>query len=227
MSMLTIYHGSNKVIERPEYKKGKKTNDYGIGFYCTQHYELACEWAAKSRDVQGWVNKYFIDTKKLKILDLTDKKYSILNWLAILLENRTFTLTSPISIQAKDYILKHFKVDVSGYDIIQGYRADDSYFSFAEDFLNNIISLQHLGNAMKLGKLGIQHVIISEKAFNKLHFESGEEVNQEIYYNKYCQRDLKAREDYSNSKIDLSINSNELYVRAIIMEGIKNGDPRL
>ena len=80
---------------------------------------------------------------------------------------------------------------------------------------------------MKLGKLGIQHVIISEKAFNKLHFESGEEVNQEIYYNKYCQRDLKAREDYSNSKIDLSINSNELYVRNIIMEGIKNGDPRL
>ena len=103
--MLTIYHGSNKVIERPEYKKGKKTNDYGIGFYCTQHYKLACEWAAKSRDVQGWVNKYSIDTKELKILDLTDKKYSILNWLAILLENRTFTLTSPISIQAKEYIL--------------------------------------------------------------------------------------------------------------------------
>ena len=227
MSILTIYHGSDKKIERPEYKKGKKTNDYGIGFYCTQHYELACEWAAKSRDVQGWVNKYSIDTKELKILDLTDKKYSILNWLAILLENRTFTLTSPISIQAKDYILKHFKVDVSGYDIIKGYRADDSYFSFAEDFLNNIISLQHLGNAMKLGKLGIQHVIISENAFNKLNFELGEEVNQEIYYNKYCQRDLKAREDYSNSKIDLSINSNELYVRDIIMEGIKNGDPRL
>lgn len=227
MSILTIYHGSDKKIERPEYKKGKKTNDYGIGFYCTQHYELACEWAAKSRDVQGWVNKYSIDTKELKILDLTDKKYSILNWLAILLENRTFTLTSPISIQAKDYILKYFKVDISGYDIIKGYRADDSYFSFAEDFLNNIISLQHLGNAMKLGKLGVQHVIISEKAFNKLHFESGEEVNQEIYYNKYCQRDLKAREDYSNSKIDLSINSNELYVRNIIVEGIKNGDPRL
>ena len=78
MSMLTIYHGSNKKIERPEYKKGKKTNDYGVGFYCTQHYELACEWAAKSRDVQGWVNKYSIDTKELKILDLTEKKYSLL-----------------------------------------------------------------------------------------------------------------------------------------------------
>ena len=222
-----LYHGTDHTIEKPALNGGKVTNDYGMGFYCTEHYDLACEWAAKVKGRPAVINKYELQGKDLKVLDLSSTKYNILNWMALLLKNRTFTLTSPISVEAKKYLLENFDVDVTCFDVIKGYRADDSYFSFAEDFLNNIISLQHLGNAMKLGKLGIQHVIISEKAFNKLHFESGEEVNQEIYYNKYCQRDLKAREDYSNSKIDLSINSNELYVRDIIMEGIKNGDPRL
>ena len=30
------------------------------------------------------------------------------------------------------------------YDVIIGYRADDSYFAFAQDFLNNAISLNTL-----------------------------------------------------------------------------------
>ena len=227
MSQLKIYHGSVKQIEKQVYHEGKRTNDYGFGFYCTEHYELACEWASKIQDKQGYVNSYTIETKDLKVLDLTAPQYSILNWLAILLENRTFTLTSPISIQAKEYITKTFHVETAYYDIIKGYRADDSYFSFAEDFLNNTISVQHLGNAMKLGKLGVQYVIVSEKAFENLHFENCVMVDQEKYYNLHLQRDLNAREDYKNSKIDLSQNSKELYVRDIISEGIKNGDSRL
>ena len=80
---------------------------------------------------------------------------------------------------------------------------------------------------MKLGKLGVQYVIVSEKAFENLHFENCVMVDQEKYYNLHLQRDLNAREDYKNSKIDLSQNLKELYVRDIISEGIKNGDSRL
>lgn len=223
----TIYHGSAQEIIKPKYQGGKKTNDYGFGFYCTENYNLACEWAAKAKSVQGYVNTYNIDEGSLKVLCLTDKKYSILNWLAILLKNRTFTLTSPISVQSKDYILNNFSVDTSSYDVIKGYRADDSYFSFAEDFLNNTISVRHLGNAMKLGKLGIQYVIISEKAHNSLNFVKSEQINQGLYYKKYLIRDQKARDDYKNVKEDLLINSKDIFVRDIILEGIKNGDPRL
>lgn len=223
---MILYHGSQQIVANPQYGVGKPYNDYGVGFYCTENIELAKEWACPVKK-DGYANQYVLRTNDLNILYLTRGSFHILNWLAILLKNRLFDINSNVGYNAREYIMEHFMPDVSNVDVMIGYRADDSYFSFAEDFLNNIISLQHLGNAMKLGKLGIQHVIISEKAFNKLHFESGEEVNQEIYYNKYCQRDLKAREDYSNSKIDLSINSSELYVRNIIMEGIKNGDPRL
>lgn len=48
MSKLIIYHGSPEIIEKPVFGKGKPYNDYGMGFYCTEHLELAKEWACPS-----------------------------------------------------------------------------------------------------------------------------------------------------------------------------------
>ena len=42
-----LYHGSSKIIEKPLFGYGKPYNDYGLGFYCTEHVELAKEWACK------------------------------------------------------------------------------------------------------------------------------------------------------------------------------------
>ena len=61
---------------------------------------------------------------------------------------------------------------VQDHDFIKGYRADDSYFSFAAAFLNNTISLSQLEKAMVLGKLGEQIVAKSEKAFDRLAYIS-------------------------------------------------------
>ena len=36
-----IYHGSQNIIEVPEFGKGNPFNDYGLGFYCTENQELA------------------------------------------------------------------------------------------------------------------------------------------------------------------------------------------
>ena len=41
----TLYHGSQIILEKPEYGKGARNNDYGRGFYCTEEIELAREWA--------------------------------------------------------------------------------------------------------------------------------------------------------------------------------------
>lgn len=38
---MILYHGSNHIIDKPLYGAGKKHNDYGIGFYCTENIELA------------------------------------------------------------------------------------------------------------------------------------------------------------------------------------------
>ena len=125
-----LFHGSEFVIETPVYGKGAKTNDYGRGFYCTQNIELAKEWAcAKNKD--GYVNQYEIDISGLSILNLNDSQYSVLNWLAVLADNRTYWQNSSIAEEAKRYLKENFLVDIKEYDVIRGYRADDSYFSFA------------------------------------------------------------------------------------------------
>lgn len=144
MSKLVIYHGSKDIIEKPYYHDGRSKNDYGFGFYCTESLELAKEWSCSNNENNGFANKYSINLSGLKILDLTDKRYSILNWIAILLKFRTFDLSNDISIQAKEYLLKNFYIDINNYDIVIGFRADDSYFSFARDFVNNTIPVRKL-----------------------------------------------------------------------------------
>lgn len=224
MKKLIIYHGSKNIIEKPIYHGGKSQNDYGFGFYCTENLELAKEWSCTNPERNGFANKYSIDLEGLKILDLTEKNYSILNWIAILLKHRTFDTSNEISIQAKAYIIKNFYIDVDNYDIVIGYRADDSYFSFAKDFINNSISLRQLSEAMKLGQLGKQIVIISKNAFDKIQFEGFEIADRLEYFPKRKSRDEKAREDYlKKSKKAISL-EDDLFVIDIIRRGIKNGD---
>ena len=44
-NLIDIYHGSPNLIEHPVFGEGKTHNDYGLGFYCTEHAELdALKW---------------------------------------------------------------------------------------------------------------------------------------------------------------------------------------
>lgn len=227
MSKLVIYHGSKDIIEKPYYHGGKAENDYGFGFYCTENLDLAKEWSCSNNENNGFANKYSIDTTGLKILDLTNKRYSILNWVAILLKHRTFDLSNEISKQAKEYLIKNFYIDVDEYDIVIGYRADDSYFSFARDFINNTISVRQLSKAMELGQLGKQVVIISKLAFDKLHFDGFETADKLEYYTKRKARDERSRNDYLNGTRKDAIISDDLFIIDIIRRGIKDGDTNL
>lgn len=220
---MIIYHGSKDIIEKPEFGKGNKKNDYGLGFYCTENVELAKEWACSNNETNGYANQYEIDLSDYKVLDLRDEKYSILNWMALLLKFRTFDVITPISAQAKEYILENFYVDVEEYDVIIGYRADDSYFSFAKDFINNTISVEQLAEAMRLGELGIQIVLKSKKAFNTVKYISYELAECKEYYVKRVSRDKKARETYLSGHRQ-SLVSDGLFVMDIIRKGLKNGD---
>ena len=220
---MIIYHGSKDIIEKPEFGKGNQKNDYGLGFYCTENVELAKEWACSNNETNGYANQYEIDLSDYKVLDLREEKYSILNWMALLLKFRTFDVNTPISAQAKEYILENFYVDVEEYDVIIGYRADDSYFSFAKDFINNTISVEQLAEAMCLGELGIQIVLKSKKAFDAVKYKSYELAECKEYYVKRVSRDKKARETYlSGYRQDLV--SDGLFVLDIIRKGLKDGD---
>ena len=224
--MKTLYHGSLFIIDKPEYGKGNPQNDYGLGFYCTENIELAKEWACLNKG-GGFVNVYIIEEKKLNILNLFDGCFNILHWLAILVNNRTFRISNQIATQAKEYLLNNFLTELSQYDAVIGYRADDSYFAFAMDFLNNTISLRQLEHAMYLGKLGEQFMIRSEKAFSLIQFTENESVDGEIYYTKRLARDNEAREQYLKGARRDAIVANDIYMIDILREEMKQNDARL
>ena len=222
---ITVYHGSPRIIEKPIFGVGNPQNDYGLGFYCTESVDLAKEWAC-SVETDGFANQYTLDLTELSVLSLTDGDYHIMNWLFVLLENRRFRIGGEIAKQAKSYIFENFAIDYKNYDVIKGYRADDSYFSFANAFLNNTISVAQLERAMVLGKLGEQIVLTSEKAFDSIAFVDSIAAPKEIYLPKKLARDTAAREDFRKEKERGSLLT-EKYVLDMIREGWKNDDGRL
>lgn len=200
---MIIYYGSDHIVRQPQFGCGNKFNDYGMGFYCTEDEELAKEWATNG-GTHGYANVYEANMDGLSIFNLSSSDYNILNWLAILLENRQFTCNTQIAREAKDYILEKYLIEYKNADIIIGYRADDSYFTYARMFLNNTISLEQLSRAMKLGNLGEQIVLKSEEAFTRIKFCNAMAVDVVEYGIKRDARDIKAREDFAKLKMSVS-----------------------
>ena len=135
-----------------------------------------------------------------------------------------FSIKSPAAQRAKRYLIDNFGVNVNAYDLIIGYRADDSYFDFAASFLNNGISVQQLANAKRLGKLGEQIVIKSKYAFSLLHYDGFSIAEKEKYYVRRKARNDEADQLYSDI---LEEETDGLYILDIIRGGIQNDDPRI
>lgn len=220
-----LYHGSPDMIIKPIFGYGKAYNDYGLGFYCTDSLQMAKEWAV-GKDRDGYANCYTLDCSQLNILDLNSPEYCILHWLAVLLQNREFDIPSGLSLEAKEYLLANFSVDYEKVDAIIGYRADDSYFSFAQDFINGTISYRQLSNAMRLGKLGIQFVLKSRKAFDRIEYVGSELALSDEWYAKKMLRDKSARREYFDVERNKRLRG-DLFIIQIMDEEMKADDPRL
>ena len=154
-------------------------------------------------------------------------KYNILHWMALLLKNRTFRLSNEIAIDACDYIIENFSIDLKAYDVIIGYRADDSYFSFAEFFVQNGLPLRSLNEALHLGRLGTQTVLISEKSFRNLTFDGADFADKTVYYPKFIARDSNVRETYRREIRNRHSYKNDIFVLDILREEMKDNDSRI
>lgn len=221
----TLYHGSSKIIEKPIFGYGKVYNDYGLGFYCTDSLEMAKEWGV-GKGQNGYANCYELDCSDLRILNLNEPEYCILHWLAVLLQNREFDVPSALALEAKEYLLTVFAVDYESCDAIIGYRADDSYFSFAQDFINGTISYRQLNNAMHLGKLGQQFVLKSRTAFERIRFVGSEIAASDEWYARKMLRDKTARREYFSVERNRR-QRGDLYITQIMDEEMMPNDPRL
>ena len=195
---LTLYHGTKKENLTPTYGKGRHENDYGQGFYTSEDLMLAKEWAWSpfTQGDMGYVYKYSIDLSNLKVLRFND--YDTLSWVAELLVNRRLNIGEYEEVLKDkiDTLIKKYRVpNISDYDVVIGWRADDSYFAYMDDFVRGAIYRDVFERAIKLGDLGQQVFIKSERAFKSLQFISVETVPK-YYENLYNERDKLARNYY-------------------------------
>ncbi|MCD8293668.1 MAG: DUF3990 domain-containing protein [Clostridia bacterium] len=172
---MILYHGSCIEIEKPVYGAGATDNDYGQGFYMTKSAALGSEWAVHE-NTDGYLNKYNLDARGLHVLDLTSGKYSVLHWLNAILANRAVDITSEIMDESMEYLKRNFSLNLSHYDCITGWHADDLHFSLAMDFLASGLSYDMLCKALHLWDIETQYELMSPKAFERISFLGSEPV---------------------------------------------------
>ncbi len=93
--------------------------------------------------------------------------------------------------------------------------------------MQNGLSLRRLNHALKLGKLGEQTVLVSEKAFEHLSFKNAELADKTIYYPKFISRDFDARETYRKEIRKSPSYKDDIFILDILREEMKSDDSRI
>ena len=195
MGKIILNHGTPDKDVVPTFGLGDDKHDYGRGFYLSEDIELAKEWAVcRPNETNGWVHKYELQTRGLKILDFQER--NVLTWLAELMKHRNADDSRRYRILSVKFIEK-YGIDTSEYDIIKGWRANASYFYIAKEFVRDNVDMDILEELLSLGGLGIQYCIKTEKAYSGLHEvpDSLVTVDYEEFNAKYNARDAVARKN--------------------------------
>ena len=196
---MKLYYGADKNIKNPTFGLGNPSNDYGLGFYLTPSKDAAKLWA--SRFENGQVITYSIDIDKLKVLTLnSNTEEDVLKWITLLIQHRFDNLERARYKDIIDWLSSKFTIDLSSYDMVVGYRADDSYFNYSRGFVSGDISLETLTEAMKLGKLGLQYVLISKYAFSLLKYEGCEAIDNNEDYSAFQKKTLNEYHELKNKE---------------------------
>lgn len=203
---MKLFHGSPEEFFVPRFGLGNDEHDYGRGFYTTAVSELAREWAVGMQSTEdGWLHAYDVELDGLRIFDFTET--GVLSWIAELMKHRPAD-DSPVYRRDVAKFIARYGVDISGYDIVRGWRADASYFFIAQLFVRNQLDVTALDAMLRLGDLGVQYFFQSEVAFARLHeIESEKErVLASEYRGKYNERDRVAREKMNRIAYDVALN---------------------
>lgn len=200
MSIMKVYHGSDHIIWKPVFKGGKEDNDYGNGFYTTEYEDRARSWAVlNGNPEQSIVNVYQLQTEGLKILDLNE--CGVLAWISEVVANRGTSQEAAGIVGER--LVELYRPESTEYDVIKGYRADDSYTQVVEAFLMNQINIYEVERLFYKGALGNQIFLKSQKAFGQIKWLDSYEVklrendkNADLYarreVNKFLSERMKA-----------------------------------
>ena len=167
--IITVYHGTDTVIENPELGHSEKATDFGSGFYLTEDPDMAKKWAANN--TPPIVNHYTLDLTGLKICHLKLDKV----WLHYIAKNRG-SLPRTIFNDEK-------------YDVIIGPTADNRIGTVLKDYLRGKLSVDEALMYINGRNLSEQILLQTQKALNQVTF---------LGYNGLTPEESKFWKDESN-----------------------------
>ena len=145
---ITLYHGSNVAVERPQILVSGFYKDFGYGFYCTNIEKQARKWAMTKKG-NSIVSIFSYHTREdLKVLSfptMTDE------WLDFVVDCRRG--------------IKH------DYDIVEGPMADDQIWDYVEDFMEGSISREAFWVLAKFKHPTHQIVFCTQKTLETITYE--------------------------------------------------------
>lgn len=152
MGKMTIFHGSNIVIEQPKIVHGKNTKDFGVGFYCTILREQAQRWAKRYNSPMLNIYTVRLDSS-LNILEFKEMSEE---WL--------------------DFIIACRHGTPHDYDMVIGAMANDQIYNYIADFIDGVITREQFWVLAKFKYPTHQICFCSEASLKCLDFVSAEEV---------------------------------------------------
>lgn len=120
---MIIFHGSDRIVMKPDVLHSRKEVDFGAGFYTTPIEEQARNWCRKfiRRGKTGIVSVYNLDETAFEIYRTKRFESYSEEWLDFISQCRTGR-------------------DLSDYDIVIGGVANDRVFDTVELYFDNLIS---------------------------------------------------------------------------------------
>lgn len=162
--MITVYHGSNIVVDKPLVGIGRKNLDFGEGFYVTSLLSQAEEWARnKARyymQAEGIVSQYSFDIEAaMSIYSFHKFERYDSEWLNFIVNNR----------QGGD--------NWSKWDIIEGGVANDRVIDTVENYMAGLIDEERALGLLAQHQPNHQICIVKQVVVDKfLHFIDSNQV---------------------------------------------------
>lgn len=167
---MKLYHGSNKVINKPRYNGSRNKTDFGNGFHLTPDENEARRWSIKG--TENIVNCYDLKLEKLNIYEFKLE----LEWLLFIIYNRR--------IGEFDFeILREKFSFLDEKDVLIGPTADDRMYNTLEEFFDGDISLEKTLEILNCMDLSKQYLVKSQLGVEFLNFTNSYSLKGELLGN--------------------------------------------
>ena len=143
--------------------------------------------------MDGWVHAFDLDLDGLRVLDF--REAGVFAWVAELMKHRDADESSAYRRRAPVFIEKFGVKESEDCDVQIGWRANASYFYIVKAFVRGEVDADCLADLLKLGGFGIQYVLKSPKAYERLQAlpKLRQRVDFTPHHASYVTRDSEAR----------------------------------